>query len=141
MGTPKELPHLRWKDEMPFKKSLKRSWQEAFTKDSNLVQQAREDYFKTNHPHFNWETSHDLSDVFQDMILHVSHLDSQIYEIQEARTGWEDLQYANNALRTLPKGLQIFHPVSPLESPKVMGLTGAHNPDALHCFASVTFCP
>ena len=55
--------------------------------------------------------------------------------------GCENLQYANDALKTLPKGLQFFHPVSPKESPKVMGLTGVHNPDALCHFAGVTFCP
>ena len=53
---------------MPLRKSLKGSQQEAFTKDSNLMQQAREDYFKTNHPCFDHETSCNLSDVFWDMI-------------------------------------------------------------------------
>ena len=104
-GTSKELPHLKWKDETPLRKSLKGSQWEAFTKDSNVVQQAREDYFKTNHPHFDQETLHDLSDVFQDMIPHVGLLDSQIYEIQEAWTGQGDLRYTNDALRTLPNGL------------------------------------
>ena len=136
-----ELPCLRWKDETPFNKSLKGSWWEAFAKGSDLLWQAREDYFKTNHPHFDQVTSHDLSDVFWDMILHVSLLDSQIYKIQEAWTGWDDLQYANDALKTSPKGLYFFHPVSPLELAKVMGLTGIHNPEALCCFAGVTFYP
>ena len=54
---------------------------------------------------------------------------------------WEDLQYANDTLKTLPKSLLFFCPVSPKELPKVMGLTGVHNPDALHYFAGVTFCP
>ena len=126
---------------MLLRKSLKGSQWEAFAKDSNLVQQAREDYFKTNCPHFDWETSCDLSDVFQDMISHVNLLDSQIDKIQEAWTGQSDLQYTNNALRTLPKGLQFFCPISSLESPKVMGLTGVYKPDALHHFASMTFCP
>ena len=75
------------------------------------------------------------------MISHVSLLDSQIYEIQEAWTGCSDLQYVNDVLRTLPKGLQFFCPMSPSELPKVMGLTGVHNPNALCHFASMTFCP
>ena len=91
MGTSGEPPHLKWKDKIPLRKSLKGSWQEAFAKDSNLVQQAREDYFKTNCPHFNWETLCDLSHVFQDMISHIGLLDSQIYEIQEAWTGQGEL--------------------------------------------------
>ena len=28
-----------------------------------------------------------------------------------------------------------------MESPKVMGLLDIHNPDALQCFASFTYCP
>ena len=126
---------------MPLRKSLKGSQHEAFAKDSNLVQQTREDYFKTNCPHFNWETSCDLSDVFWDMISRVSLLDSQIYEIQEAWTGQSDLQYTNDALRILPRGLQFFYPMSPLELPKVIGLMGIHNHNALCHFAGVNFCP
>ena len=75
------------------------------------------------------------------MITSINLLDSQIYEIQEAWTGQEDLQYANNKLKTSPKGLQFFHPISPLESPRVMGLEGIHYPDALCYFAGVTLCP
>ena len=63
-GTSEEPPHLKQKDEMPFKKSLKGSQREAFQKDSDLVWQAREDYFRTNHPHFDCKTSHDLSSLF-----------------------------------------------------------------------------
>ena len=141
MGTSKELSCLRQKEEMPYMESLKGSWQEAFTKDSNLVWQAREDYFKMNHPHFDCKTLHNLSGVFWDIIVHAKLLGSQIYEIQEVWTGQDDLRYANDALKTLLKGLQFFCPVSPKESPKVMGLTGLHNLDALCHFARVTFCP
>ena len=68
-------------------------------------------------------------------------LGSKIYEIQETWTGQHKLEYANYALKTLPKGLKFFHPVSPSESPKVMGLTNIHHPDALHHFNGVTHCP
>ena len=56
MGNSKEPPHWRQKDETPLQKSLKVSWQEAFTKESDLVQHAREDYFKTNCPCFDCKT-------------------------------------------------------------------------------------
>ena len=140
VGTSEEPLHLRWKDKMPFTISLKGSQQEGFAKDSDLVWQAREDYFKTNCPHFNFETLHDLSDVFQDMIAYGDLLGSQIYEILEVWMGQEDLQYADDALKTLPKCLQFFQPVSPKESLKVMRLTGVHNLDAICHFAGVTFC-
>ena len=87
MGTSEELPCLKHKDEIPFQKSLKGGWQEAFAKDSDLVWWAREDYFKENHPHFNCETSHDLSSLFQDMIAPADLLDSEVFKIPEIWTG------------------------------------------------------
>ena len=70
-----------------------------------------------------------------------SLLGSTIYEIQEAWTGWDELQHANHVLRALPKGLKFFWAVSPSESPKVMGLVGINYPDALWHFNGVTYCP
>ena len=67
-------------------------------------------------------------------------LGSEIYEIQDTWSGRCKLEYTNYALKTLPKGLTFFHPVSPLESPKVMGLTNIHHPDTLHHFNRVTHC-
>ena len=46
-----------------------------------------------------------------------------------------------DALRASPKGLQFFHAISPSELPKVMSLAGIHNPEALHYFNGMTFCP
>ena len=68
-------------------------------------------------------------DIFQDMIASAGLLGSQIYEIQEVWGGQSGLQYANNVLKTSPKRLQLFLPLLPSESPKVMGLAGIHNPD------------
>ena len=73
------------------------------------------------------------------MVKSTSLLSSEIYKIRENWTGQQQLQYANHALRTLPKCLKFFHPVSPLESPKVMGLTGIHHP-AVCLFNGVTHC-
>ena len=44
-------------------------------------------------------------------------------------------------IRSSPKGLWFFCLVSPLESPKVMGLKGIHHPNALHCFTGLVFFP
>ena len=74
------------------------------------------------------------------MIESTSLLGSEIFEIQETWTGQHELEYANYALKTLPKGLKFFYPVSPSESPKVMGLTNIHHPDAFHHFNRVTHC-
>ena len=136
-----EPPCSKRRDEMLLHKVLTGSQWEAFARDSDLVWMAREDYFKTNHPHFDYKTTCDLMDIFQDMVTSTDLLGSQIYEIQEVWGGKSELQYVNNTLKTLPKGLQFFCPISPLELPKVMGLAGIHNPGALHCFNGMTFCP
>ena len=80
-------------------------------------------------------------DAFWNMIESTGLLGSEIYKIQETCMGWHTLEYANYALKILPKGLKFFHPVSPSESPKVMGLTNIHHLDALHHFNGVTHCP
>ena len=64
-----------------------------------------------------------------------------IYKIQEVWKGPDDLQQANYALRSLPKGLKFLQVVPPSESPEVIGLVGMHNQDALHCFNGLTHCP
>ena len=138
--APEGPPHSKRRDEMPLHKALAGGQQEAFARDSDLVWKAREEHYKTNHPHFNHKTSHDLTNIFQDMITSTGLLGFQIYEIQEFWEGQSELWYANNALRTLPKGLQFFHAVSPSESPTVMGLVSIHNPDALCHFSGMTFC-
>ena len=120
---------------MPLKKLLKGGQQETFARDSNLVQQAREAYFRMNWPEFDHQFLWDLAGLFWEMFTSVGLLHSEIYKIQEVWTRWEDLQYANDALKLLPKGLQFPCPISPSESPKVMGLKGVHHPDALCHFA------
>ena len=132
---------MKQRDEMPLHKALTGSQWEAFTRDSDLVWKVREDYFKTNCPHFDHKTSCDMTDVLGDMVTSTGLLGSQIYEIQKVWGGWSELQYTNDVLKTLPKGLQFFHPISPSESPKVISLAGIHNPYALHCFSGMTFCP
>ena len=128
------------KEETLLHKALSRSCQEAFSRDSKLVQKARQDYYLENCPHFDSKTSCDLVDVFQSMIESAGLLRSEIHEIKETWTGWSELQYTNYALRTLPKGLKFFCPVPPSESLKVMGLTSIHHPNALHHFNGVTHC-
>ena len=68
-------------------------------------------------------------------------LGTSIYEIQASWTGPDELRQANYALRSLLMGLKFLCVVPPSESPKVMGLVGIHDPDALHCFSGITHCP
>ena len=89
---------------MPFYKALSRSHQEAFSRDSRLVQKAREDYYQENCLHFNSENSCDLMDVFWNMIESTGLVGSEIYEIQETCKGWHKLEYANYALKPCQRG-------------------------------------
>ena len=63
-----------------------------------------------------------------------------IYEIKVWR-GLDELQQANYILRILPKGLKLLRAVPLSESPKVMGLTGIHDLDALCHFNRMTHYP
>ena len=53
----------------------------------------------------------------------------------------EDMKHGNYVLQSLPKGLKFLRVVSAKESPKVMGLEGIHDSDALWHFAGFTYCP
>ena len=75
------------------------------------------------------------------MATNAELLGMSIHEIQASWMGLEELKQANYALRVLPKGLKFLHAVPPTESPKVMGLVGIHNPDALCHFSGITHCP
>ena len=60
------------------------------------------------------------------MIETAGLLVSAIYEIQEAWTGQDELQHANYALRTLPKGKILLSGI-PLGAPQSNGVS-AHTP-------------
>ena len=106
-----------------------------------MVREMREEYFKRHCPNFNGENTHDLSDIFWHMAKTAEPLGSGIYKIKEVWAGPDELQQANYMLKTLPKGLKFLRAVLPSESPRVMGLTGIHDPDSLCHFNRVTHCP
>ena len=68
-------------------------------------------------------------------------LGTSIHEIQASWTGPNELKQANYALRSLPKGLKFLHVVPPSKSPKVMGLVGILDPDALCHFSGIIHYP
>ena len=120
--------------------SLKPSWADAFNRDSGPVREARKHYFAT-HP-WDWACSNmeDLSDIFRELTQGDSLLGKSIHEIQVSWNGQEELKHANYILRSLPKGLKFLRMVSAKESPKIMGLKGIHDPDALQHFTGYTYC-
>ena len=115
----------------PWNKGLKQSCTEAFSWDSDLVKEARKEYFLKHSYNFITEGSHDLSEVFRQMATSAKLLGTSIYEIQASWAGVDELRQANYALRSLPKGLKFLCMVPPSVSLKVIRLVGIHDPDAL----------
>ena len=121
--------------------SLKASCADAFSWDSGPIKEARECYFAT-HP-WDWARSNtdNLSDIFRELVQGTGLLGEFIHEIQVSWNGLEELKHANYVLRFLPKGLKFLRAVSAKKSPKIMGLKGIHDSDALQHFAGYTYCP
>ena len=121
--------------------SLKPSWAETFSQESDIIKEGRIHFF-SNHPH-NWihVGTHDLSNIFKELAESASLLGEAIHEIQLLWTGLEELKQANYVLWSLPKALRFLRAVPTMESPKVMGLKGIHDPDALRCYTGCIYCP
>ena len=120
---------------------LKQSHSEAFSWDSELVKKAREEYFLKHSYNFITDGTHNHPEIFRQMAASAELLGMSIFEIQVVWSGLDELKQANYALRSLPKGLKLFCVIPPSESPRVMGLAGIHDPDALCNFNSMAHCP
>ena len=75
------------------------------------------------------------------MAMSADLLGTSIYKIQASWKGPDELKQANYALRSLTKGLKFLQAIPPSASPKVMGLMGIHDLDALSPFRCMTHCP
>ena len=96
-----------------------------------MVVEARLLFFSKHSCNFNQDGNRDLSEVFKKLVKKASLVGTGIYEIQACWTGHEELKQANYTLQSLPKGLKFIRAVPTMESPKVMGLMGIHDPNAL----------
>ena len=120
---------------------LKQSHLEAFSWDTDLVKEARKEYFLKHSYNFTVEGTCNLSEVFKWMAESAELSDTSIHEIQVVWMGPDELRQANYALRSLLKGLKFLRVVPPSESPKVMGLVGIHDLDTCCHFNGLTHCP
>ena len=120
---------------------LKSSHAEAFLRDSDIVIEARLLFFSKHSYNFTGDGSWDLSTIFKKLAISTSLLGTEIYEIQSSWTGPEELKQANYTLQSLHKSLKFLRVMPVSESPKIMGLKGIHDPDALWHYASFTYCP
>ena len=139
--TPEGPPSSKKQELPPWYRALKPSCAKAFGWDSDLVKEARRELFSKHSYNFTTEGTCNLSEVFKQMAMSADLLGTSIHEIQASWTGPNELKQMNYALRSLPKDLKFLCVVPPYESPKVMGLVGIHNPDALPCFSGITHCP
>ena len=130
----------RW-DIPPWFKTLKPNHTEAFSQDSDMVKEARREYFSKHSYDFDIDGNCNLSGTFKHLATSTGLLGTSIYKTQSPWMGPEELKQANYILLSLPKGLKFLWAVPPSQSPKVMGLISIHDPDALCCFSSVTYCP
>ena len=97
-----------------------------------MVREARREYFSKHSFDFTLDGTRDLSGTFKHLAIRAGLLGTSIYKTQSPWTGPEELKQANYILLILPKGLKFLQAVPLSESPKVMGLMGIHDPDALH---------
>ena len=146
MGLPQRLcredpPSPRKQEAPAWFTSLKPSHAEAFLWDSSIVKEARLCFFSNHSYNFVDDGTRDLSDDFKELAESASLFGEAIYKKQLSWTGPEELKWANYALQSLPKGLRFLRVVPTSESPKVMGLMGIHDPDALWHYARYTYCP
>ena len=103
--------------------------------------EARLCFFSKHSYNFIQDSNCDLSRIFKKLATSASLLGTDIHEIEASWAGPEELKQANYTLWSLPKGLKFLWAVPTLESPKVMGLVGIHDPNALQHFAGFTYCP
>ena len=121
--------------------SLKPSCAEAFLQDSDSMREARICFFSKHSHNFIDDGTCDLSGVFKELAESAGLLGEAIHEIQLLWTGPEELKQANYTIWSLPKGLRFLRVVPTIESPKVMGLMGIHDLDALQHYTGYTYCP
>ena len=58
-------------------------------------------------------------------------LNTEVYEVQETLGSQKDLSAANQVARASLKDIYFFWIISPMESPKIMGLKGILSTEAL----------
>ena len=105
------------------------------------MQKIRQVYFRTNHPSFDCEVSHNLCHTFQEMADSAGLLDSDIYKVQDTWTGQKELHATNHADKASQRDIEFSCMVMPTKSQSIMGLKGIHYPEALHWWGGHSYCP
>ena len=80
--TSEGTPSSKQQEILPWNRALKPSHMEAFSWDSNLVKEARKEFFSRHSYNFILEGTHDLLEVFRQMATSTELLGTSTYEIQ-----------------------------------------------------------
>ena len=90
-ATSEGPPSSKQQEIPPLYKVLTQSHSEAFSQDTSLVRETRQEYFKKHSPNFTTEGMHDQSEVFRCMVETTKLLGLAIYEIKEVWKGPDEL--------------------------------------------------
>ena len=93
--------------------TLKPNCAEAFSQDSDMVKEARREYFSKHSFNFTSDGIHNLSGMFKCLATSAGLLGTSIYETQSLWTGPEELKQENYVLLSLPKDLKFLQAVPP----------------------------
>ena len=102
-------------------KALSRSHQEAFSRDSKLVQRVREDYYQENHPCLDCKISCNMGDIIWSMIKSTALLSSKIYKIKETWTGQSGTAICQLCSKNPAERADVLLPSVPIRVPKGHG--------------------
>ena len=128
-----------------YKSTQARATAEVFGQDSELAKRGQEGISSWNIPAISTtDGTCNLSEIFKQMAMKVlTYWAPPSMKIQVVMD-WDLMNWNASKLCSddlYPKGLKFLHVVPPSESPKVMGLMGIHDPDAIHHFSGITHCP
>ena len=128
---PREPTPQRQREEDPLVGHLGDSHHVAFCKDSELVQQIKQTYFRTHALTFHKEETYKLTQVFKELAEMAGLLGTEVYPVHNQWVGRKELCSTCHMVRGSAKDLHFFATVAPLKSPKIMGLCDIHSPEAL----------
>ena len=80
----------------------------AFSQDSDMLKEARREYFSKHSYDFILDWTHNLSGTFKHLATRASLLGTSIFKTESPWTGPEELKQANYILLSLPKGLKFL---------------------------------
>ena len=95
LGRP---PSFKRQEVPPWSRALKPNHAKAFSWDSDLVREARMEFFLKHSYNFTIDGTHNLSEIFKQMAMNANLLGTSIHEIQASWTGPNELKQASYAL-------------------------------------------